>query len=47
MKFFGLCTLYSSVQNNTVKLRYNNLRYSNIPHYNNIFNVDQKLYSIC
>ncbi len=28
----------------TVKLRYNNPRYNNIPHYNNIFSVDQKLY---
>ncbi len=28
----------------TVKLRYNNPRYNNIPSYNNIFSVDQKLY---
>ncbi len=28
----------------TVKLRYNNLRYNNIPRYNNIFSADQKLY---
>ncbi len=28
----------------TVKLRYNNSRYNNIPRYNKIFSVDQRLF---
>ncbi len=36
-----LCILNKAI---TVKLRYNNLRYNNIPRYNNIFSVDQKQY---